>query len=244
MQIIILAGGKGKRMESDLPKVLIPFKGKPLIEHLRLHVSKSNLTKTPVIVVGHEAELVKKTFGDKYRYVYQDKQLGTGHAVLTAKKLLENEAEDIMVLYGDHPLVDAKTINFIGEAHIKNKNPITMATVRVDDFDDWRRALYTYGRVIRDEKGNITKIIELKDCSDNEKKIKEVNPSYFCFNAKWLWQNLEKLDNKNAQNEFYLTDLVGMAVSQSQMITTVNVDPVVALGANTKGELVTLESLT
>lgn len=244
IQLIILAAGKGVRMESKLPKVLVPLNGKPLIAHLLEHVAKAGFTRKPVLVVGHEAELVKNTLGPAYLYVHQKTQLGTGHAVQTTEEILRSSnAEHLMVLYGDHPLVDSNTIQTIAKEHLTHHRPLTMATVKVDDFKEWRGAFERYGRIIRDAKGSIERIIEYKDATDAERAITEVNPSYFCFEASWLWANLEKLKNENVQHEFYLTDLVGIARNQGEKITGININPITALGANTKAELQTLEKM-
>lgn len=243
IQLIILAAGKGARMNSELPKVLLPLAGKPLIAHLLEHVSKIPFARKPIIVVGHAAELVKKTLGSGFQYVYQQAQLGTGHAVKTAREFSKSTEGNIMVLYGDHPFVDAVTIQSIADAHVENGTPLTMATVEVPDFKEWRTAFNRYGRIIRDSEENITGIVEHKDASEMQRAITEVNPSYFCFRSNWLWKNLERLTNENAQHEYYLTDLVGMAEKDGHRITGVSIDPISALGANTKEELAVLEKI-
>jgi bifunctional UDP-N-acetylglucosamine pyrophosphorylase / glucosamine-1-phosphate N-acetyltransferase len=243
IQTVILAAGHGKRMNSDLPKVLLPLKGIPLIKRLISAVEGSRLTKPPVIVVGQGADQVKAALGDKYNYVFQDKQLGTGHAVLSTKEFLKNDGENIMVLYGDHPLVSAETINTIAEAHYKSGSVLTMATVVIDDFNDWRAAFNDYGRIIRNGGGKIDRIIEKKDATEEEKLVKEVNPSYFCFKANWLWKNLDKITNENSQREYYLTTLPHIAKEGGETITTVVIEPHEALGANTPEQLKLLEQV-
>lgn len=243
VQLIILAAGKGKRMKSNLPKVLLPLHGKPFLHYLLEAVEKSSVFNHPTIVVGVGANLVKKEAGPKYHYAVQEEQLGTGHAVKCAEKLLRGKVNHIMVLYGDHPLVDHTTIDKIAKAHVEGANPITMATAEVGDFNDWRAGFYDYGRVIRNDGGKLMKIVEKKDSTAEELEKTEVNPSYFCFKADWLWEHLAKLSNKNAQEEYYLTELPGMARNEGAEITTVSIDPVTALGANTPEQLKTLEKL-
>jgi len=157
--------------------------------------------------------------------------------VAAARSVLEGKVDTIMVLYGDQPLISPATIKKIAEAHVNSSSVLTMATVTVPDFNDWRQGFYDFGRVIRDKAGKITAIVEKKDATTEQLETKEVNPSYFCFKAQWLWQNLEKLSDSNTQHEYYLTDLVGLACEQGEPITTVTVEPREALGVNTPEQL-------
>ncbi|OHA17805.1 MAG: hypothetical protein A2664_04355 [Candidatus Taylorbacteria bacterium RIFCSPHIGHO2_01_FULL_46_22b] len=243
IQLVILAAGKGKRMQSELPKALLPLAGKPLLQHLLDAVDSSKLDVPPTLVVGVGSDQVKSVAGPRYQYVFQNEQLGTGHAVKITEELLKDKATHIMVLYGDHPLVDAETINKLGEAHLKGKTPITMATVHIPDFESWREGFRDYGRVIRNTLGEIEKIVERKDASLQELLVREVNPSYFCFDANWLWENLKEIKNDNTQQEYYLTDLPSRAHKNGERITTVSIDPVAALGANTREQLTVLERI-
>ncbi len=243
IRIVILAAGKGTRMQSDIPKVLSQVKSKSMIRHLLHSVEKSGIDEHPVIVVGYKKEMVMDECGDKYHYVDQDKLLGTGWAVMQTKNYLENKADHIIVLYGDQPYTSAETIIKITEKHINSGKEITMATVKVSDFSDWRICFNNFSRVVRDEKGKIIRTIEKKDATEEELKITEVNPCYFCFDAKWLWDNLPNLKNENAQNEYYLTDLIKIANRENLEIESVEIDAHEALGANTKEELEVLENL-
>jgi bifunctional UDP-N-acetylglucosamine pyrophosphorylase / glucosamine-1-phosphate N-acetyltransferase len=241
IKILILAGGKGKRMQSELPKVLVKIKGKPMIKHLLEAIKNSGIDENPAITIGYGKDEVVKELGDSYLYAVQSEMLGTGHAVMVAQSVL-NEAENILVLYGDSPFIKPETIKDIAVKHLSSENKITMATVTLPDFEDWRSFFYTdFSRIVRDEKGNILKSVEFRDANEEEKKIKEVNPCIFCFNAKWLWQNLENLKNDNAQKEYYLTDLVKVAISEGEKIETINISPEEALAANSKEELEILE---
>lgn len=243
IQLIVLAAGKGTRMESELPKVLIPLHGRPMISHLLEHVTSVGFKKTPVIIVGYEADLVANTLGHGYQFVKQEEQRGTGHAVKCAKSLLEKDGGHVMVLYGDHPFVDAHTINLLAEKHLSENSPLTMTTVSVPDFSEWRGTFHRYGRIVRNGGGRINRIVEYKDASDNELLITEVNPSYFCFDSAWLWKHIDMIGSDNNQNEFYLTDLVGIATKSGVEIADVVIPAHTALGANTKEELATLELL-
>lgn len=244
IQIIVLAAGHGKRMQNnELPKVLIPLHGKPLIQWLLEAIKQSGVCDTPAIIIGQKAEMVQQALGSDYMYVLQTEQLGTGHAVLAARSQLENSANHIMVLYGDHPSVTSKMIQNVARTHKNSQAVLTMATVTVDDFNDWRQSFHDYGRIIRDPDGKVTGIIERKDTTPNQQEIKEVNPGYYCFNADWLWKNLDQLRNENTQQEYYLTDLVAIACRQGNLISTVAIDPREALGVNTPEQLRLVEQV-
>lgn len=261
IKIIILAAGYGKRMKSELPKVLTPLNGRPLISYVLDAVKESEIDDRPVVVVGQQRELVINTLGDACAYAVQEEQLGTGHAVMSAQKILENSANHIVVLYGDHPRITAKTIKTLVERHLNSKSTLTMATVSLPDFRDWRENFLGFGRVVRDKNEKISKIVENKDATEEEKKILEVNPSYFCFDASWLWKNLKNLKTENAQKEYYLTDLVKIAMQEkinpirsregSQRTSTsngikiesINIEAKEALGVNSKEELAILEKI-
>jgi len=239
-QIIILAGGKGKRMGGDLPKVLIEARGRALIEHLLVSVFSLNFK--PVVVVGYKGEMVKERLGEKVDYALQEEQLGTGHAVLCAKDVA-NDAKNIVVLYGDMPNIKPETIENLLRIHSQEQPALTMMTIKVPHFENENAGFYGFGRVIRNEKGEIEKIIELKDASEKEKNIKELNPSLFCFNAEWLWKNLPLIKNLNAQGEYYLTDLAGLAISQGEKITSAEIAAVQCIGVNTPEDLKRAELL-
>ncbi|MAF14009.1 MAG: hypothetical protein CMI53_03905 [Parcubacteria group bacterium] len=244
IQILVLAAGVGKRMgNKELPKVLIPFKGKHLVQHLLDAIKESGVCEKSALVVGKMADLVKKALGPDYIYILQPEQLGTGHAVMTSRKELEGIAQHIMVWYGDAPLVTSITIKKIANTHLAEKSVITMATTKVSDFKDWRQAFNNFGRIVKDDQGKINKIVEFRDATAEQKEIKEINPGYYCFEADWLWQNLDKLKNDNDQGEYYLTDLVDMAFKQGKKITTVDIEPKEALGINTEEQLKSIEKL-
>lgn len=240
IKIVILAAGKGKRMESDLPKVLSQIKGKHMIRHVIESVGKIYNEK-PYAVVGHKAELVKSEVGDLCFYVLQKEQLGTGHAVSCAKGDCE-DAEDIVVLSGDQPFIKAETIKNLIEKHLGSGAKITFTTAVLPDFLDWRKAFIGFGRILRKD-GEVIGIREYKDATEEEKNIKEVNAGCYIFNAEWLWKNLKKIKNENAQKEYYLTDLFHIASKNNDKIETIKIEPHEALGANTKEELEILERL-
>ncbi len=242
-QVIILAGGQGKRMGGELPKVFVPLNGKPLVSYLLEAIEHSGVCKKPVIVIGNQAEKVKETLGSRYQYVYQSERKGTGHAVKICKDALLGKSENILILYGDHPFVSSDIIQKLEKTHCETHSIVTFMTVAVADFNDWRKTFYSFGRIVRDAQGALQSIIELKDANEDQKKIHELNPSFFCFKASWLWENIEKLTNNNAQKEYYLTDLLGMAIQQKEKVSAISVDPKTALGINTPEELLWAQKL-
>ena len=234
-KVVILAAGKGKRMGAEVPKVLVTVKGKPMIEYLVRAVIKSGIDQHPVIVVSPDnKEFIEKAL-HKYacRFAVQSKQLGTGHALACAKKAIGKRADHFFVFYGDHPFVKATTIRRIGFSH---NGVITIMTTGVRDFKGWRRNFYHWGRVLRNY-GHIKAIVEFKDADEEIRKVREVNPAMYCFNAKWLWQNIDKLKNDNVQQEYYLTDLIKLAFKEGLRVESFPIDPEEAMGINTKEEL-------
>ncbi|NCN83081.1 MAG: NTP transferase domain-containing protein [Candidatus Pacebacteria bacterium] len=243
VRIIVLAGGLGKRMGGELPKVLTPLNNKPIIGYLAAELKKLELSYPPTIVVGAKAEMVREYLGNDFNYVTQEQQLGTGHAVGCARFELIGTADTIVTLYGDHPLVTANMVKRLVAKHHEAQAAMTLGVVKVPDFQGWREALINFGRVIRNEDGSVARIVEMKDATEAEKQITEVNPSYFCFSAEWLWENITKLENTNAQSEYYLTDLLQAAFDQGQKVATIQIEAEEALGINTPAELVKVSEL-
>lgn len=238
IKILILAAGKGKRMESELPKVLAKVGGKTMIGHLIESIKKVSDEK-PIAIVGYKMEIVKKELGDSCLYVEQKEQLGTGHAISCAEKDC-GDTEHIVVLSGDQPFISDSTIRNLIERHLRSDAIITLATTRVPDFEDWKNGFRAFGRILRKD-GNVIGIREYKDANETEKEIKEVNAGSYVFDAKWLWKNLKKIKNENAQREYYLTDLIKIATDEKVRIKSIEIDAREALGANSKEELAILE---
>ena len=241
-KIVILAAGKGVRMNSNLPKVLVPLSGRPIIEYLVRSIIEAKVDNQPILVVSPDnKEVIKKSLAAyNCEYAIQEEQLGTGHALACARGLFGPEVKNVISFYGDHPFVRSDTVKKLVASH---KGVITMVTVRVDDFDDYRRNFYYWGRIIRGEDGEVKKIVEFKDATETEKKIKEVNPGFYCFDKDWVCANIDKLKNDNKQKEYYLTDLVGLAFAQGRKINTITIDPRQAVGINSPEELAIAESL-
>ena len=194
---LILAAGQGTRMKSNSSKVLHKVFGKCLVEYPIL-AAKEVGVEDVCLIVGHKAEDVKETLGDNVNYVLQKEQLGTGHAVMQAMEFIES-ADEILILCGDTPLVTGDTLKVMLDFHHANKNAITVLSAIIEDPTG-------YGRIVRDANGNLVKIVEQKDATEEEEAIQEINGGMYAFDAKLLKYALSKLTNNNVQNEYYLTD--------------------------------------
>ncbi|KKP59395.1 MAG: Bifunctional protein GlmU [Candidatus Magasanikbacteria bacterium GW2011_GWC2_34_16] len=236
--VIILAAGKGKRMQSNQLKVMHLLNGRPLIDHVISAVESLNFNIKPTVVVCAEDPAVQNFLGSRANYVIQTERLGTGHAVAQAESVLFGKVNQVVVLYGDMPFITSESIKNLINTQLERNNTITLATVTAVDFNDWRASLNDYGRIVRGgQENHIIKIVEKKDCSPEELEIKEFNTGFYCFNSEWLWSNLKNLKNNNVQGEYYLTDLVGLAVAKGNKISSVSIEPKEAVGINTKENL-------
>ncbi len=238
-QIVVLAAGKGTRMgESELPKVLVMLNNKPLILHLLEEVDKINQLIKPVIVVGYKHQQVMDVLGDSYLYAYQDQQLGTGHAVMSAERVITGE--NILVLYGDMPFIKAESLRKLMALHQEKKPAVSMFTSTVADFTTFPSVNF-FGRIIRNQQGNIVKITEYKDASPAERDIREVNPGIYMFNTDWLYHHIRQIQNANAQGEYYLTDMVELAIADAHPIESLAIAPEEVVGINSREELLNAE---
>jgi bifunctional UDP-N-acetylglucosamine pyrophosphorylase/glucosamine-1-phosphate N-acetyltransferase len=242
-EIVILAAGHGKRMQSELPKALTPLRGKPLLVHVLEAVRASGAASEPIIVIGQKRDQIREALGAERRYAVQEEQLGTGHAVLSAKHAIRPEATSVLVLNADNPLVSPETIRQLFTEREASGRKIVLGTVAIPDFDDWRKAFLGFGRIKRSALGEIEAIVENKDATDEEKAILELNPTFLCFEKDWLMASLAKLGNENTQNEYYLTDLIKMAFLENEKIPSVPVSPKEALGINSREDLEIAESV-
>ena len=239
-EIIILAAGKGTRMESELPKCLVSIKGIPMIERLLSGIEKSLVNK-PLIVVGHKAEEVEKYLAGKARFVRQLEQKGTAHAAQTALQALLPTTEHVIILYADHPFVSADTIEkLISELSQKT---VAIAVTDAADFGGWKSLFRHWGRIVYSKDGSIDRITEYKDADDSVRALSKVNPGFYAFNAVWLASTLEKVKPINAQGEYYLTDVIKMAREENLEIGEVVIEPFEAMGVNSKSEVEYAESL-
>ena len=202
---VILAAGMGTRMKSSKPKVLHELLGKPMVEYI-LEAVSDICQEPPVVVVGSGAEQVKEVLGDQARYVMQEPQLGTAHAVKCAREILQGKSGLIVVANSDFPLITKETYQALVNTHIQGTSPLTVCTVIADNPRE-------FGRIVRDPSGRVYGIVEDKAATEEQKKIRELNSNPYCFDAEWLWQSLEKI-HPSAVGEYYLTDLVKIAYEE------------------------------
>ena len=204
---IILAAGKGSRMQSSTPKVLHLVGEKPMIQHV-IDISKELKSEKIIVVLGYKAdEIANQLSNETLQFVFQFDQLGTAHAVLQCKKSMNNYNGDVLILSGDVPLITASTISQLIKVHKKN--------------DAWCTLLSTdlpnpmgYGRIIRDNNNNLSKIIEDKDASEDEKKIREINSGIYVFKTEHLFRLLPHVKDNNKQKEYYLPDVLNLIIKE------------------------------
>ncbi|MBC8334906.1 MAG: bifunctional UDP-N-acetylglucosamine diphosphorylase/glucosamine-1-phosphate N-acetyltransferase GlmU [Anaerolineales bacterium] len=223
---IILAAGQGTRMKSELPKVLHSVCGKPMLWHA-LQAAQSVTDETPVMIIGHGANQVRAVVGDAARFVVQAERLGTGHAVQQAESTLKGNTDLVLVSSADMPLLTSETFNEMIRLQKENDGPMTMLTIISDDPRG-------FGRIIRMEDGNVQAIVEEPQATIEQMAIKELNVGAYCFDAKWLWDALERIP-LSPKGEYYLTDTVGLAVEAGMKVQSLTLeDPVEAVGVNTR----------
>lgn len=227
---IIMAAGKGTRMKSKKSKLVHKIYGKELVKRV-VELAEKIGSDEIVAVVGHLREQVQAVLGDTVQYAYQEELLGTGHAVMQAKKFLEGKKGKVVILYGDVPIIRPETLKNLINKSIKNKEYATLLTAKYENPTG-------YGRIIRDEGGNIKAIVEEKDADPLQKKIKEINSGIYCFDIEELLNALKKVNNNNAQGEYYLTDVIKIMNDEGLKTGAVIVeDNTEILGVNDRSQL-------
>ena len=235
LHIGILAAGKGSRMESKLPKVLHKLNGKSLIDYVLDTASELN-PDSITLVVGFQKDRVKNHIqDDNINYVSQDQQLGTGHAALQMEHQLANQIGHLLILYGDVPNIKSSSLSPIIDEHIKEDRNATVITATLDDPTG-------YGRIIRNENGDLLRIVEEKDCTADEKKIKEWNPGIYIFKIPQLFSELKRIESNNASNEYYLTDVIELIKENFPVQAEKIINPAEVIGINTINQLSNLEN--
>ena len=231
LDIVILAAGQGTRMRSALPKVLHPVAHKPMLGHV-IDTARSLQPQSIQVVIGHGAEKVRERLAaDDLNFVIQAEQLGTGHAVAQAQPALS--ADTVLILYGDVPLIEPATLQRLLE--LVNDNQLGLLTVELADPTG-------YGRIVRNEQGVVQAIVEHKDASEAQRQIREGNTGILAVPGKRLGDWLGRLSNSNAQGEYYLTDVIAMAVADGLVVATATAaDEMEVLGANDRIQLSQLE---
>lgn len=229
LKTLILAAGKGTRMKSDIPKIIHKVNGIPMISKVISTLEELD-SEENILILGYKKEEVLKVVGEDSSYVLQNDQLGTGHAVLQAKEKLKDYDGDVMILYGDTPLLRAETLRELYKFH-KNSGAVT--TVLTSIYEN----PFGYGRIVK-KNGLVKAIVEEKEADNETKKIKEVNAGVYCFNSKELFKALDKITNDNEKGEYYLTDVISIQVQENKKVQSfVLEDNREILGVNSKVEL-------
>ena len=232
---IVLAAGKGTRMRSKLPKVLHRLAGKPMVWHA-LEAVRGLTDLSPVLVVGYKAEEIRGAMGTSCQYVLQSEQLGTGHAVGCVRPMLEGKADTVLVTFGDMPLLRKESLEQLIVMHRQANSPVTMTSFIGEEARG-------FGRVVRNEKGEVIAIVEQVDATPEQLAIREYNVSAYCFKADWLWGALDKIP-VSPKGEYYLTDVVGLAVAEGFAVQSLVLDdPAEAIGINSRVHLATAEKI-
>lgn len=217
LQVCVLAAGKGKRMRSNLPKVLHKVLGRAMIDYI-LHTVESLQPKGIAVVTGHASERVREHVGQpaNLEWVIQDKQLGTGHAVKQCEKVIR-DVRDVLIVCGDTPLLQAETVAQLVDRHRETNSDVTVLTATPANP-------FGYGRIVRDGQGRVTSIVEEKDASDQQRTLTEVSSGIYCVRFEVLFELLHAIGNRNAQGEYYLPDIVPLALDAGQSVEAVMMD--------------------
>ena len=234
---LVLAAGKGTRMYSDLAKVLHPICGRPMLSYTLIALEELGFDRV-LVVVGHQAERIREIFADaRVEWVLQSQQLGTAHAVQCALPHLIDHGGAVLICCGDTPLLTAETLRLFQIEHMNRGADLSVLSMLLDEPG-------SYGRVVRDSGGEVSGIIEAKDVSAQERTIREVNTGIYCVSADLLRAVLPDVENANVQGEYYLTDLVQMAVGRGWNVQAVTAsDPVEFMGVNNDEELEAAEKI-
>ncbi|MCX7012104.1 MAG: NTP transferase domain-containing protein [Candidatus Sumerlaeota bacterium] len=233
---VALAAGLGKRMKSDLPKVLHPVCGRPMIDHV-LDALEQAGAKRVYAIVGHRGELVREHVGARAVCIDQPERLGTGHAVSQAREALKDFRGDVLIVCGDTPLIRAETLRELTQHERRGDVSGVVLATRMDDP-------FGYGRVIRDEAGRVLRIVEQKDTTADEAAVHEINTGVYCVDCRALFDALGEVKNDNAQGEYYLTDIVEILARQGRPIEGVVAgDSTEVVGINSRKQLAEADRL-
>jgi bifunctional UDP-N-acetylglucosamine pyrophosphorylase/glucosamine-1-phosphate N-acetyltransferase len=241
LAVVILAAGQGTRMKSKKQKILHDVGGKPMVQHVFDAVS-AVADSPPVLVVGPGEDGVHSLFGEEASYVVQPQQLGTGHATMMAEALLQGKVDQVIVTYGDMPLLRAGTLTQLADVQSRTRAAVTMLSVIGEPES-------SFGRVARDENGRVTEIVEVAEARQRPNTaellaIRELNAGVYCFDGEWLWEHIDDLPLRQARSgqEYYLTDMISIAVQQGQLVEALVIeDADECLGAGTRQEMVVVE---
>jgi bifunctional UDP-N-acetylglucosamine pyrophosphorylase/glucosamine-1-phosphate N-acetyltransferase len=239
LQAIVLAAGKGTRMKSSVPKPLIVVNGEPMLTTVLRTLSESDVAESPVLVVGAWTTAIQDHYGERYQYAVQIELNGTGGAVEAAISNIDtsDDAAPVLILYADTPFITVESLQKL-HAHVEvTKSAFTMYTVTLPDFNDWRGSFMAFGRIIRNDAGQVASIIEHKVATEAERTIREVNPAVYCVQASWLKAALPKILTNELSGERYLTDLVALAQSDGLIIDTITLPAKESFGLNSRTDI-------
>lgn len=227
---IVMAAGKGTRMKSKKSKLVHKIYGKEIIRRSVENAKKSGVSEV-IAVVGYQKEQIEEVLGDSVKYAIQEQQLGTGHAVMQAARLLEGKTGKVLILNGDHPIMRPETLKNLVDESNKRGESATILTMVHD-------GIIPYGKIIHDKEGKIKEIVEHKDCNEEQLQIKEVNLGMYCFDIQELLEALKNLTNDNVQNEYYLTDVIKIMYDKGLKTGSIVVsDNAEVLGINDRMDL-------
>jgi len=231
---VLLAAGQGTRMKSDLPKILHPICGQPMVFHA-LDAACAVSTEKPIVVIGHGADAVRKAIGGLAGCVVQEQQLGTGHALMQAESVLRGQTDYVLVTYGDMPLLRVETLQKLVAAQQANLGPMSMLTVIHDNPRG-------FGRIVRNQDATVAAIVEENQATPEQLLIKELNVGAYCFDADWLWDSLHQI-KLSSKGEYYLTDTVELAVTSGLPVQAIVMDDFgETIGVNTRVHLAEAEA--
>ena len=237
MDVVILAAGKGTRMKTNLLKVLHKVGGKTLLEHVVALSKKIKASRSVIVVPDHNTSIQETLQDNTLIYAVQKKQLGTGDALKAALSCIKKTSREILVMNGDMPFVSSSSITKLLQTHRKNKATVTILTVHVQKENG-------FGRIIRDGKGAVTGIVEVKDATKEQLNITETNVGVYLFDADFVNKSIASLQNRNAQKEYYITDLIALAVKKNHTVCGVPLkDHEESLGVNSQMDLACLNDV-
>ncbi|MBN1643020.1 MAG: NTP transferase domain-containing protein [Anaerolineae bacterium] len=233
---VVLAAGEGTRLRSRLTKILHPLAGKPIARYVLDTVMSVGAEET-IYVVGRDSEQLRQALGmDRIDYVYQEERKGTGHAALQARRVLHDRSDMVLICYGDMPLLRAETLQQLVDNQARGESALTMLTLVHDDS-------MGFGRVVRGPDGRVLEVVEEKVCTPEQLAIKELNCGVYCFDAAWLWAHIDEIPLNPVKEEYFLTDMVGIAVADGQRVDAISIeDADEVIGINTRAHLAQAEA--
>lgn len=240
-QIAILAAGKGTRLKSDVPKAIVKLNNKPLISFLIDSINNFQPNGEVLVVVSPDNKDSIKNELSSYKninYCIQEKQLGTANAVQSILKSRLLDSENLLILLADHPFIQANTIGDLIDTHLHTSSLLTMLTAEVPNYEGIYKYFFNDGRIIRESNNNIESIKEPSELNiEQMNELKEINPSIYVFNTKWLRENIEKIEINQQKQEYYLTHIINIAFQQHIKINSFTIDALEAFGINTMEQL-------